>query len=106
MPAASAPMPKNIVCRRENDPAAGRMHFAKSKGRPIRGGLCLSKSLAEFAARRPRIEFNSFFAAACTSRKILCAERVCPNGLKAHSDARVGAKTLLSKKGAALFGQA
>ena len=56
MPAASAPMPRNIVCRRENDPAAGRMHFAKSKGRPIRGGLCLSKSLAEFAARRPRIE--------------------------------------------------
>ena len=83
-------------------PQPEELHFAKSKGRPIRGGLCLSKSLAEFAARRPRIEF----AAACTSRKILCAERVCPNGLKAHSDARVGAKTLLSKKGAALFGQA
>lgn len=43
MPAASAPMPRNIVCRRENDPAAGRMHFAKSKGRPIRGGLQLVK---------------------------------------------------------------
>jgi len=35
------------------------------------------KSLAEFAARRPRIRFDPFFAAACTSRKILCAERVC-----------------------------
>ena len=35
------------------------------------------KSLAEFAARRLRITFYPFFAAACTSRKILCAERVC-----------------------------
>ena len=76
------------------------------KAAPSGAAFSLSKSLAEFAARRPRIEFNSFFAAACTSRKILCAERVCPNGLKAHSDARVEAKTLLSKKGAALLGQA
>ena len=72
-----------------------------------RSGRCpllfrLSKNLAEFAARRPRIVFHPFFAAACTSRKILCAERVCSWAL-AHTDARVGAKSLLSKKGGALF---
>ena len=47
------------------------------KGRTRRARPRLSKGLAEFAARRPRIVFNLFFAAACTSRKILCAERVC-----------------------------
>ena len=73
------------------------------KAAPSGAAFSLSKSLAEFAARRLRIVFNPFFAAACTSRKILCAERVCHGGLTARRDARVGAKSLLSKKGAALF---
>ena len=41
------------------------------------GPVFTAKKLAEFAARRLRIVFHPFFAAACTSRKILCAERVC-----------------------------
>ena len=60
------------------------------------------KRLAEFAARRPRIVFNPFLGAACTSRKILCAERVCFRAFL-RENARVGAKSLLSKKGSALF---
>ena len=60
------------------------------------------KRLAEFAARRPRIVFNTFLAAACTSRKILCAERVCFRAFL-RENARVGAKSLLSKKATPFF---
>ena len=43
--------------------------FALSAGIlwPIPGGSACQKSLAEFAARRPRIRFDPFFTAACTS---------------------------------------
>ena len=34
-----------------------------------------SHSLTEFAARKPRIRLNPYFAAACTPRIFLCAER-------------------------------
>jgi len=91
------------------------------KIRPVSGPdfSARQKSLAEFAARRPRIVFHPFFAAACTSRKILCAglgpaelasadptADVGPECVFTHfmrENARVEAKSLLSKTGGALF---
>ena len=40
---------------------------AKHPGAALRGVSACQRSLAEFAARRPRIVFNPFFTAACTS---------------------------------------
>ena len=39
----------------------------------LRVRLFLPDGLTEFAARKPRIKSNPFFAAACTSQKTLCA---------------------------------
>ena len=71
----------------------------RKKPRRVRGPQAANQVKSIFRGGVPQGDFRW----ACTSRKILCAERVCPNGLLAHSDARVGAKALLSKKGAALF---
>ncbi|MEF2842116.1 MAG: hypothetical protein U0O47_06230, partial [Oscillospiraceae bacterium] len=68
-------------------------------------------SLAEFAARRPRIRFDPFFAAAPPQgtsvgrvrREKYFARRECVFAHFMRENARVGAKTLLSKKGNALF---
>ena len=90
---------KNVVSIRQ---ICGNV-FALSAGirGPIPGRPDCQKSLAEFAARRPRIRFDPFFAAACTSRKILCAERVCFRAAM-HENARVGAKPI-HQKGIALL---
>ena len=56
------------------------------------------KSLTEFAARKPRIKSNPFFAAACTSQKTPCAERVSQPRRKRRGKAQSGAKTTLSKR--------
>ena len=71
----------------------------RKKPRRVRGPQAANQVKSIFRGGAPQGDFRW----ACTSRKILCAERVCPNGLKAHLDARVGAKSLLSKKGTALF---
>lgn len=58
-------------------------HIMRNK-RLARWASLLLISLTEFAARRPRIKWNPFLAAACTPQKTLCAERSeIPSGKKA-----------------------
>ena len=64
----------------------------------LRVRLFLPDSLTEFAARKPRIKSNPFFAAACTSQKTPCAERVSQPRRKRRGKAQSGAKTTLSKR--------
>ena len=70
--------------------------------------------LAEFAARRPRIKSDPFFAAAPPKgtsvgrvrREKYFARRECARmGLKDHSDARFGANDFLFQKSIALLEQ-
>ena len=69
------------------------------------------KSLAEFAARRPRIRFDPFFAAAPPKgtsvgrvrREKYFARRECVFAHFMRENARVEAKTLLSKRAAPFF---
>ena len=91
-----------VPCRRRSGPRfSGRagQRWKKAVRCPARGGSAAAAAGNGPGAKPP----GERCAAACTSRKILCAERVCPNGPKAHSDARFGAKFLLWKNGKAIF---
>jgi hypothetical protein len=58
---------------------------------------CLSKSLAEFAARTPRNRSDPFFPRTCAGEKTLLSLQVCPK------DARGRLQSPLSKKANGLF---
>ena len=67
--------------------------------RRVRGPQAANRVPSIFRGGAPQGDFRW----ACTSRKILCAERVCPNGLKAHLDARVGARFFCQKRVSPFF---
>ena len=73
----------------------------RKKPRRVRGPQVANQVKSIFRGGIPQGDFRW----ACTSRKILCAERVCPNGLKDHSDARFGANDFLFQKSIALLEQ-
>ena len=68
------------------------------KAAPSGAAFACQKSLAEIRGPQAANRVQFIFRGGMYVAKILCAERVCPNGLKAYSDARVGAKTLVQKR--------
>ena len=73
----------------------------RKKPRRVRGPQVANQVKSIFRGGIPQGDFRW----ACTSRKILCAERVCRMGLKDHSDARFGANDFLFQKSIALLEQ-
>ena len=91
-----------VPCRRRSGPrfsSRAGQRWKKAVRCPARGGSAAAAAGNGPGAKPP----GERCAAACTSRKILCAERVCPNGLKAHLDARVGARFFCQKRVSPFF---
>ena len=82
------------------------MTMAPEPSLPRRG--LIQGGLTEFAARRLRKNSNPYFAAACTSRNILCAERTSLAGIAGRGAERSETPSakglcLLRKKGICLL---